>query len=125
VIPRTRHSPGADDLGSAGIDLPGRAIPIRGGSHDNRTVTPSVVPLPSKGDVFLDARGADRGMRVSWHHEQGLVVVSLWRADTCVGTLRLPREDVPRLISALAEGLAEGGGAAYPTVGTTSPPQAC
>ena len=81
----------------------------------------SVVPLPSRGDVFLDARGTTRGMRVSWHHDQGLVVVSLWRTDTCVGTLRLPREEVPRLISALAEGLAEGGAAA----GSTSPPQAC
>lgn len=70
-------------------------------------MTPSLVPLPLRGDVFLDARGADRGMRVSWHHEQGLVVVSLWRADTCIGTLQLPREEVPRLIVALAGGLAE------------------
>ena len=68
---------------------------------------PSVVPLPAQGDVFLDARGTDRGMRVTWHHEQGVVVVSLWRSDTCVGTLRLPHDEVPRLIAALAEGLAE------------------
>jgi hypothetical protein len=70
-------------------------------------MTPSVVPLPSRGDVFLDGRGSDRGMRVSWHHEQGVVVVSLWRADTCIGTLQLPREEVPRLIVALAGGLAD------------------
>jgi hypothetical protein len=67
-----------------------------------------VVPLPLRGDVFLDARGQDRGLRVTWHHESGLVVVSLWRADTCVGTLQMRREEVPRLISALANGLAEG-----------------
>ena len=83
-------------------------------------MTPDVVPLPSRGDVFLDERGSDRGMLVSWHHEQGLVVVSLWRADTCVGTLQLPREEVPRLIHALAEGLAEGGSAG----GATSPRRA-
>ena len=70
-------------------------------------MNPSVVPLPSQGDVFLDARGTDRGMRVSWHHEQGIVVVSLWRAATCVGTLQLPHDEVPRLIAALANGLAE------------------
>lgn len=70
-------------------------------------MTPSVVPLPSRGDVFLDARGTERGMRVSWHHDRGLVVVSLWRGDTCVGTLQLPREEVPRLIVALASGLTE------------------
>ena len=67
-----------------------------------------VVPLPSKGDVFLDARDRDRGMRVSWHHESGLVVVSLWRDNKCVATFQLAREEVPRLITALANGLAEG-----------------
>ncbi len=71
-------------------------------------MNPCVVPLPSHGDVFLDARGTKRGMRVSWHHEAGLVVVSLWRADTCVGTLQLPHDEVPRLIAVLSEGLAEG-----------------
>lgn len=39
---------------------------------------PSVVPLPAQGDVFV-----------------------------CVGTLQLPRAEVPRLIVALAGGLAE------------------
>ena len=70
-------------------------------------MTRVLVPLPSSGDVFLDARGTERGMRVSWHDEGALVVVSLWRADTCVGTLQLTRDEVPRLISALAKGLAE------------------
>ena len=83
-------------------------------------MTPSVVPLPARGDVFLDARGSDRGLRVSWHHDSGLVVVSLWRADTCVGTFQLPREEVPRLVAALVDGLAESG-----TADATSPRQAC
>jgi hypothetical protein len=69
-------------------------------------MTPAVVPLPASGDVFMDARGTERGLRVSWHTELGLVVVSLWRADTCIGTLQLHRDEVPRLISALADGLA-------------------
>ena len=71
----------------------------------------AVLPLPSHGDVFLDARGSDRGMRVTWHHDAGLVVVSLWRGDTCIGTLQLPHDEVPRLIAALTEGLAQGYGA--------------
>ena len=75
-------------------------------------MTSTVVPLPSQGDVFVDARTPDKAMRVSWHHEAAVVVVSLWRADTCVGTLKLTPDEVPRLISALAAGLAE----AYPTV---------
>lgn len=66
-----------------------------------------VVPLPSSGDVFVDARHPDKGLRVTWHHDSAVVVVSLWRGDTCTGTLRLAPEEVPRLIAALADGLAE------------------
>ena len=73
-------------------------------------MTPSVVPLPSHGDVFVDAQHPDKGLRVSWHHEAAVVVVSLWRSDTCVGTLQLSAEEVPRLVAALVGGLAE----AYP-----------
>ncbi len=71
-------------------------------------MTRSVVPFPASGELFLDARGGERVLRVSWHHEQELVVLSLWRADTCVGTLRLSRDEVPDLIATLAQGLAEG-----------------
>ena len=28
-------------------------------------------PLPETGSIFLDARGGDRALRVSWHHESG------------------------------------------------------
>jgi len=69
-------------------------------------MSPTVVPFPTDGDVFLDARGSERCLRVSWHHDRGLAVVSLWRGDTCVGTLQLTREEVPRVIAALANGLA-------------------
>ena len=86
-------------------------LPLRRSTPDNGLMNPSVVPLPAQGDVFLDARGTGRGMRVSWHHEQGVVVVSLWRSDTWVGTLQLPHDEVPRLIAALTEGLAVGYGA--------------
>lgn len=68
---------------------------------------PMVLSLPDGVEMFSDARGGARCMRVTWHHAAGLVVVSLWRDDICVGTLRLPREDVPRLVHALTEGLEE------------------
>ena len=38
-----------------------------------------VTPLPAAGEVFLDARGADRALRVSWHAEADVVVLSLWQ----------------------------------------------
>ena len=63
-------------------------------------------PLPSAGEVFLDARGDSRGLRVSWHPEADVVVLSLWRDGICAGTFRLPSSDVPDLIEVLRGGLA-------------------
>lgn len=66
------------------------------------------VALPVRGDVYLDARDEGRVLRLSWHHEGELVVVSIWRAHTCVATFRLGKDDVPRLVESLVGGLAEG-----------------
>jgi hypothetical protein len=64
-----------------------------------------VIPLPGRGAYFPDARGVDRLLRVSWHPEAGVVVLSVWRDDACVGTIRMPISDVPDLIKTLADGL--------------------
>lgn len=66
---------------------------------------PTARPLPATGEIFLDARGGDRAMRVSWHHESGLVVLSLWRDNVCAGSFRLAVDEVPELISLLRSGL--------------------
>lgn len=65
-----------------------------------------VIALPASGAVLPDVRGAGRWMRVTWHDEADVVVLSLWRENACVGTLRLARHEVPALVSALVEGLA-------------------
>jgi hypothetical protein len=62
-------------------------------------------PLPRTGAIFLDARGAARALRVTWHHEADLVVLSLWREDVCAGSFRLAVDEVPDLIEALRSGL--------------------
>jgi hypothetical protein len=67
-----------------------------------------VQPLPARGDVIIDARGDGRALRVTWHHEADLVVLSLWANENCTGTFRLRSADVPALISALSAGLADG-----------------
>jgi hypothetical protein len=66
----------------------------------------TVVSFPERGEVFLDARGEGRTLRVSWHHDVGMVVFSLWRGATCTGSFRLPADEVPALLAALAGGLA-------------------
>jgi hypothetical protein len=50
-------------------------------------------------------RGAGRALRVSWHGEDGLVVLSLWDGPRCTGTVRIAATDAPVLIEALQLGL--------------------
>ena len=63
--------------------------------------------LPRRRDVVLDERGEGRALRVTWHHDVGVAVVSVWRDDRCVGTVRVAAADVPGLVAVLTEGLAE------------------
>lgn len=65
-----------------------------------------VLALPTGGAVVPDARGEHRWMRVTWHDEAGVVVLSLWREGSCAATVRVARTDVPALVTALVEGLA-------------------
>ena len=62
-------------------------------------------PLPALGSIFLDARGGDRALRVSWHSEADLVVVSVWRDNVCAASFRLSIDEVPELIDMLRVGL--------------------
>ena len=62
-------------------------------------------PLPTTGSIHLDARGGDRALRVSWHNEADLVVLSLWRDNICTGSFRLAVDEVPDLIEMLRTGL--------------------
>jgi hypothetical protein len=65
----------------------------------------SATPLPTSGEAFLDARGDGRAMRVTWHPEADVVVLSLWRGRTCAGSFRLAVEDVPALVELLRASL--------------------
>jgi hypothetical protein len=72
-------------------------------------VVAHVVPTPLETSVLIDARGSGRAMRVTWHHEAGdagLVVLSLWHDEVCVGSFRLEAADVPALVTTLVDGLA-------------------
>jgi hypothetical protein len=74
-------------------------------------------PVPAAASIFLDARGADRALRVSWHTEADLVVLSMWRENVCVGSFRLAIDEVPDLIGFLSAGLGSayaGARAAHP-----------
>lgn len=67
----------------------------------------SIHALPASGEVFLDARDEGRAMRVSWHQDGELAVLSIWRAGQCVATCRLGRDEVLDLVDSLVRGLAD------------------
>lgn len=67
---------------------------------------------PGTGAVFPDLRGDGRALRATWHQEQQVVVLSLWRNNVCVSTFRLAAEEVPGLIASLRHGLDEAHDAA-------------
>lgn len=68
------------------------------------------VPMPESPSgrwTWEAARGATRAVRVSPHAPSGLVTVSLWRDDRCVGSLRLSPAEVASLANKLTGALAE------------------
>ncbi|TYP87605.1 hypothetical protein [Blastococcus xanthinilyticus] len=65
----------------------------------------TAVVLPAHGRWTWDARGDGRAVRVTTHTDDGLLNLSLWRGETCVGTARLAPGDAAELIAGLTEGL--------------------
>lgn len=61
--------------------------------------------LSPHGRWIADQRGEGRAVRVSSHVEGGFLVVSTWKEDTCVATVRLLPEEAALLVGGLAEGL--------------------
>ena len=71
-----------------------------------------VSPLPSNGAVFFDPRDPTRSLRVSYHAEQAVFVLSQWRGSDCLATFQLSADEVPQLVYALTRSLAGQAGAA-------------
>ena len=66
----------------------------------------TVIPLPSHGRWAVDHRGQGRAVRVATHLEAGLIVLSVWKAGACVGTVRLSPGAAADLVAGLTDGLA-------------------
>lgn len=70
------------------------------------TATPAIVlAVPVRGELFSDARNAGRRLRVTWHHELGVAVLSIWQGGVCRATFQLTADEVPDVVAALTEGL--------------------
>ena len=66
-----------------------------------------VTPLPNQGAVFFDERDQGRSLRLAFHRDSSVFVISLWRFDLCLGTFRLPAEDAPTFVKELVQSLAD------------------
>ena len=64
-----------------------------------------VLPLPHRGEVFLDPRGEGRSLRVSGHRGAATVVLSIWRQGECRATFRLSGGEVDEFVRAGADGI--------------------
>lgn len=62
-------------------------------------------PFEAPGRWIADRRGGGRGVRVSAHEEAGFLVLSTWKSDVCVGTVRLLPDEAADLVAGVAEGL--------------------
>jgi hypothetical protein len=70
---------------------------------DTRTSVARI--LPPSAAAFFDVRDEGRAMRVTWHAERDLFVLSLWRDGRCAATFQLDRGSTAELITCLATGL--------------------
>jgi hypothetical protein len=87
------------------IDTVPQVVDLR--RRERKPLCMTVIALPTHGRWAWDARGDGRAVRVSTHPALGLLNLSIWRDDVCVGTVRLAPEDAAGLINGLSEGLAE------------------
>jgi hypothetical protein len=95
--------------GDPGAD-PGRPASVGAGLESGRRSgharsVENTSALSARRDMFLDERGT--GLRVTWHPERDLVVLSVWQGDSCVGTFRMSVQDIPRLSGLLAAALGD------------------
>lgn len=88
---------GEGHLGSAARPMPDTA-PVR-------PTTPNVAAR--RRVLITDARSDGKHLRVTWHRDRGLFVVSIWHDDVCTGTVQVPIADAPQLIGLLVDGLAQ------------------
>ena len=65
-----------------------------------------VVAFPKRGTVLPDVRGEGRVLRLSWHLDEGVFVLSTWRADVCVSSVRLSAAAAAELVSSVTGALA-------------------
>ena len=61
----------------------------------------------TSGAWVFDLRGQSRAVRVSAHVDAGFLVLSTWKSDECVATVRLLPDEAAQLVANVADALAQ------------------
>ena len=77
----------------------GACLVLRDRRADNQAMG-EVQPLPVRQLVLVDER--DAGLRVTWHAEREIIVLSVWHGARCSGSFRIAIADAPRLAAFLS-----------------------
>ena len=84
----------------------------------NAAAVGEIIALPApRREWFADARG--RSLRMTWHEDAQVLVVSIWQRDRCIGTFHLNPQDAARL-TALGADVVRAWAASQPDPGRTS-----
>lgn len=89
--------------------------------NDPASATETDLRRDRTGTWFADDRGIDRRLKVSWHPERKLLVLSLWQGDTCTATFRLGVAEVPRLVRTLVDALGQAATRVATSAGSPAP----
>ena len=68
-------------------------------------------PIKRRRVLIADARADGRYLRVTWHAEEQMFVLSTWANEVCSGAIRIPVDKAPDLINLLSDGLGDAVGA--------------
>ncbi|HKE99050.1 MAG TPA: hypothetical protein VKG45_08990 [Actinomycetes bacterium] len=69
--------------------------------------------FPRRQLVLVDERGVS--MRVTWHEQYELLVLSVWHDDRCTGSFRLSVADAPQLAGMLSAAVGDWAAAVLAT----------
>ena len=98
-------------MGPCPLDANDSPVPLWTGASDRvdaPSVPGNVVALTGAlRAVMPDARDGDRGVMATWHLDQGLLVLSMWRGDTCVASAQLHPSQAAELSQLISQGLGD------------------
>jgi hypothetical protein len=78
---------------------PGRLDTSRRSGHAG--VVAEISPLPKAGHVFIDSADPNHWLRISWHEDQRIFVLSTWSNGRCEASFQLGAAEAVQLMNTM------------------------